>query len=118
MKVVVIGDLLYDLLARLDGDVALGTDTFTEIKVSGGGSGANAAARWHGPHAGAAAGGRTCSMRRRARGRTPEDLTPCGAGSQLKPSQFSTEGFRSPLFRDIVNSWKLSRVSEFGEDAG
>jgi sugar/nucleoside kinase (ribokinase family) len=44
MKVVVIGDLLYDLLARLDGDVALGTDTFTEISVSGGGSGANAAA--------------------------------------------------------------------------
>jgi len=44
MKVVVIGDLLYDLLARLEGDVALGTDTFTRIRASGGGSGANAAA--------------------------------------------------------------------------
>lgn len=44
MKVLVIGDLLYDMLARLDGDVALGTDTFTEIRISGGGSGANAAA--------------------------------------------------------------------------
>lgn len=44
MKVVVIGDLLYDLLATLDGDVALGTDTFTRIRASGGGSGANAAA--------------------------------------------------------------------------
>src|SRR5215210_8644001 len=43
MKVVVIGDLLYDLLARLEGDVALGTDTFTRIRASGGGSGANAA---------------------------------------------------------------------------
>ncbi len=44
MKVVVIGDLLYDLLARLEGDIALGTDTFTRIRASGGGSGANAAA--------------------------------------------------------------------------
>jgi len=44
MKVVVIGDLLYDLLARPEGDVAPGTDTFTRIRVSGGGSGANAAA--------------------------------------------------------------------------
>jgi sugar/nucleoside kinase (ribokinase family) len=43
-RVVVIGDLLYDLLARLDGDVALGTDTFTRIATSGGGSGANASA--------------------------------------------------------------------------
>lgn len=37
-----IGDLLYDLLARV-GDVALGTDTFAPIHAAAGGSGANAA---------------------------------------------------------------------------
>ncbi|HEX2741546.1 MAG TPA: sugar kinase [Rubrobacter sp.] len=43
-RVVVVGDLLYDLLARVDGDVTLGTDTFTKIRGVAGGSGANAAA--------------------------------------------------------------------------
>lgn len=43
-RVVVVGDLLYDLLARVEGDVALGTDTFTPIRAVAGGSGANAAA--------------------------------------------------------------------------
>jgi sugar/nucleoside kinase (ribokinase family) len=43
-RVVVVGDLLYDLLARVDGDVRLGVDTFTSIRAAGGGSGANAAA--------------------------------------------------------------------------
>jgi sugar/nucleoside kinase (ribokinase family) len=43
-RVVVVGDLLYDLLAKVDGDVAPGTDTFTHILAAGGGSGANAAA--------------------------------------------------------------------------
>jgi sugar/nucleoside kinase (ribokinase family) len=43
-RVVVVGDLLYDLLARVDGDVRLGVDTFTPIRAAGGGSGANAAA--------------------------------------------------------------------------
>jgi sugar/nucleoside kinase (ribokinase family) len=43
-RVVVIGDLLYDLLAKVDGDVRLGVDTFTPIRSAGGGSGANAAA--------------------------------------------------------------------------
>jgi sugar/nucleoside kinase (ribokinase family) len=43
-RVVVVGDLLYDLLANVDGDVRLGTDTFTRIRAVGGGSGANAAA--------------------------------------------------------------------------
>jgi sugar/nucleoside kinase (ribokinase family) len=43
-RVVVVGDLLYDLLANVDGNVRLGTDTFTRIRVAGGGSGANAAA--------------------------------------------------------------------------
>ncbi len=43
-RVVVVGDLLYDLLARVDRDVRLGTDTFTRIRAAGGGSGANAAA--------------------------------------------------------------------------
>jgi sugar/nucleoside kinase (ribokinase family) len=43
-RVVVVGDLLYDLLARVDGDVTLGTDTFTKIQAVSGGSGANAAA--------------------------------------------------------------------------
>ncbi|HET7272669.1 MAG TPA: sugar kinase [Rubrobacter sp.] len=38
------GDLLYDLLARVEGDVSLGTDTFTRIQGVAGGSGANAAA--------------------------------------------------------------------------
>jgi sugar/nucleoside kinase (ribokinase family) len=42
-RVVVVGDLLYDMLARPDGGVALGTDTFTRIQAAGGGSGANAA---------------------------------------------------------------------------
>jgi sugar/nucleoside kinase (ribokinase family) len=42
-RVVVVGDLLYDLLAKVEGDVALGTDTFTPIRAIGGGSGANAA---------------------------------------------------------------------------
>ena len=32
-RVVVVGDLLYDLLARVEGDVALGTDTFTPIRA-------------------------------------------------------------------------------------
>ncbi len=40
---VVIGDLLYDLLAEVE-DVALGTDTFAPIHAAAGGSGANAAA--------------------------------------------------------------------------
>ena len=44
LRVVVVGDLLYDLLARVDGDVRLGIDTFTPIHAAGGGSGANAAA--------------------------------------------------------------------------
>ena len=43
-RVVVVGDLLYDLLAKVEGDVALGTDTFAPIRAAGGGSGANAAA--------------------------------------------------------------------------
>jgi sugar/nucleoside kinase (ribokinase family) len=43
-RVVVVGDLLYDLLARVDGNVTLGTDTFTKIQAVAGGSGANAAA--------------------------------------------------------------------------
>lgn len=42
-RVVVIGDLLYDLLAGV-GDVAFGTDTFAPIHAASGGSGANAAA--------------------------------------------------------------------------
>lgn len=42
--VVVVGDLLHDLLAKADGPVALGTDTFTDIVARPGGSGANAAA--------------------------------------------------------------------------
>jgi sugar/nucleoside kinase (ribokinase family) len=43
-RVVVVGDLLYDLLAKVEGDVTLGTDTFTRIRGVAGGSGANAAA--------------------------------------------------------------------------
>ena len=43
-RVVVVGDLLYDLLARVDGELTLGTDTFTPIRAIAGGSGANAAA--------------------------------------------------------------------------
>jgi len=40
----VVGDLIYDLLARIEGSVAFGTDTFTRIRAAAGGSGANAAA--------------------------------------------------------------------------
>ena len=43
-RVVVLGDLVYDLLARIEGPVAFGTDTFAPIHAVGGGSGANAAA--------------------------------------------------------------------------
>ena len=43
-RVVVIGDLLYDMFAKVEGPVALGTDTFTPIHAAPGGSGANAAA--------------------------------------------------------------------------
>jgi sugar/nucleoside kinase (ribokinase family) len=43
-RVVVVGDLLYDLLARIEGPVAFGTDTFAPIHAIAGGSGANAAA--------------------------------------------------------------------------
>jgi sugar/nucleoside kinase (ribokinase family) len=43
-RVVVVGDLLYDLLVRVDGELTLGTDTFTKILGVAGGSGANAAA--------------------------------------------------------------------------
>jgi sugar/nucleoside kinase (ribokinase family) len=43
LRVVVVGDLLYDMLARVDGEVRLGTDTFIPVRAAGGGSGANAA---------------------------------------------------------------------------
>jgi sugar/nucleoside kinase (ribokinase family) len=43
-RVVVVGDLLYDMLARIEGSVAFGTDTFAPIHAAAGGSGANAAA--------------------------------------------------------------------------
>jgi sugar/nucleoside kinase (ribokinase family) len=43
-RVVVVGDLLYDMLAKAEGDITLGTDTFVPIRVAAGGSGANAAA--------------------------------------------------------------------------
>ena len=43
-RVVVVGDLIYDLLAKSEGPVAFGTDTFAPIRVAAGGSGANAAA--------------------------------------------------------------------------
>lgn len=39
-----VGDLIFDLLARTKGEVSFGTDTFTEISAAPGGSGANAAA--------------------------------------------------------------------------
>ena len=42
--VVVLGDLIYDLLAKVEGRVAFGTDTFVRIETASGGSGANAAA--------------------------------------------------------------------------
>lgn len=43
-RVLVVGDLLYDMLAKAEGELTLGTDTFVPIRVSAGGSGANAAA--------------------------------------------------------------------------
>jgi sugar/nucleoside kinase (ribokinase family) len=43
-RVIVVGDLLYDLLAKVEGEVIFGTDTFVPIRVAAGGSGANAAA--------------------------------------------------------------------------
>jgi len=39
-----VGDLLYDMLAKADGEITLGTDTFVPIQLAAGGSGANAAA--------------------------------------------------------------------------
>lgn len=43
-RVLVVGDLLYDMLAKAEGEITLGTDTFVPIRVAAGGSGANAAA--------------------------------------------------------------------------
>lgn len=43
-RVIIVGDLLCDLLAKVEGDLALGTDTFTDVHTAPGGSGANAAA--------------------------------------------------------------------------
>src|SRR3712207_1211834 len=43
-RVVVIGDLLYDMLAKVEGSLAFGTDTFAKVHAAAGGSGANAAA--------------------------------------------------------------------------
>jgi sugar/nucleoside kinase (ribokinase family) len=43
-RVLVVGDLLYDLLAKAEGEIVFGTDTFVPIRVAAGGSGANAAA--------------------------------------------------------------------------
>jgi sugar/nucleoside kinase (ribokinase family) len=43
-RVLVVGDLIYDMLAKAEGDITLGTDTFVPIRVAAGGSGANAAA--------------------------------------------------------------------------
>src|ERR687894_162305 len=43
-RVIVVGDLLYDMLARIEGSVAFGTDTFVPIHAAAGGSGANVAA--------------------------------------------------------------------------
>jgi sugar/nucleoside kinase (ribokinase family) len=43
-RVIVVGDLLYGLLAKIGGSVAFGTDTFAPIHVAAGGSGANVAA--------------------------------------------------------------------------
>ncbi len=40
----VVGDLLYDMLAKVEGEVTLGVDTFIPIRVAAGGSGANSAA--------------------------------------------------------------------------
>jgi sugar/nucleoside kinase (ribokinase family) len=42
-RVVVVGDLLYDLLAQVE-SVAFGTDTFASVRAGAGGSGANVAA--------------------------------------------------------------------------
>jgi sugar/nucleoside kinase (ribokinase family) len=42
-RVVVVGDLLYDMLARVEGPVAFGTDTFSKVHAAADGSGANAA---------------------------------------------------------------------------
>jgi sugar/nucleoside kinase (ribokinase family) len=43
-RVVVLGDLIYDLLASIEGSVVFGTDAFAPIRAVAGGSGANAAA--------------------------------------------------------------------------
>jgi sugar/nucleoside kinase (ribokinase family) len=43
-RVLVIGDLLYDVLAEVDGPLNTGTDTFSPVHAQPGGSGANAAA--------------------------------------------------------------------------
>jgi sugar/nucleoside kinase (ribokinase family) len=42
--VVVVGDLIYDVLARFDGPLAFGTDVFAPVHARPGGSGANTAA--------------------------------------------------------------------------
>ena len=42
--VVVVGDLIYDVIARFDGPLAFGTDVFAPVHAQPGGSGANTAA--------------------------------------------------------------------------
>lgn len=43
-RVVVVGDLIYDVLARFDGPLSFGTDVFAPVDARPGGSGANTAA--------------------------------------------------------------------------
>jgi sugar/nucleoside kinase (ribokinase family) len=43
-QVVVMGDLIYDVLAEMDGPLNTGTDTFAPVHARPGGSGANTAA--------------------------------------------------------------------------
>jgi sugar/nucleoside kinase (ribokinase family) len=42
--VVAVGDLLYDMIPRVEGSTVFGTDTSTKVHATAGGSGANAAA--------------------------------------------------------------------------
>ena len=44
MTLVVLGDLMVDVIARVSGPLARGSDTPAEVRVAGGGSGANVAA--------------------------------------------------------------------------
>ena len=80
--IVVLGDVMVDVVARLAGPVAVGSDSAASISFGGGGSAANAAA-WL-AFAGARAGARRADRATTRAGRTrAEELRAAGVDARL-----------------------------------